>query len=944
MRRFTLVLISFTLFLTLLNRTAITPTRAAGTILLSAPDVAYTQNFDTLASSGTSSWVPEGWYFAESGSNANDTYTAGTGSSSTGDTYSFGSSGSSERALGGLRSSALIPIIGASFTNNTGETIVALRIEYTGEQWRLGATERADRLDFQLSTDATSLTTGTWTDYNALDFSSPTTSGATGARDGNASANRTTISYTISGLNIPNGATFWMRWLDDDAAGADDGLALDDFSLTPNPSGIYLSINDVSVVEGDSGTTLATFTVALSAPAGIGGVTFDIATQDNTATVADNDYVARALTGQTIAEGGQFYLFSVTIIGDTNIEPNETFYVNVTNVSGALLNDGQGIGTIVVDEAHRIHTIQGATHLSPFNGQTTAIGPGIVTVVRNNGFYMQDPEPDADEATSEGIWVYTISAPTVSVGDRVLVSGTVTEYRPAGNANNLTITEITSPAMVVLSSGNTLPAPMIVGTGGRIPPNTIIDDDSSGDVETTSTFDPQNDGIDFWESLEAMLVQINDARAVGPSRYYANSNAWEIPIVGDDGVYANVLTARGGVRVRANDFNPERILLANALAFLPSDVNVGDRFAEPIVGIVDYSYSNYKLYPLTTPTRVNNRLTRETTLAPSAGQLAVATLNVENLDPNDSDGDTDVVDGKFVGLAHLIVNNLKSPDLISVQEIQDNDGAKKSDVVKADMTWTMLINAIVAAGGPTYQYRQIDPLDDQDGGQEGGNIRQGFLFRTDRGLAFVERLGADATTANAIINNGGVPQLQYSPGRIDPLNAAFTDSRKPLAGEFTFNGYTLFVIANHWKSKGGDQPLFGRYQPPTLYTQAQRLQQATVVGNFVASIRAIDPNALIIVLGDLNDFEFSAPLSTLQSSGGLVNEIETLPPNERYNYVHEGNSQVLDHVLVSPALAARRVRVDVVHTSAEFAARWNDHDAVVAVYNLSRVFLPFVAR
>lgn len=915
--------------------------------MLTAPGVAYTQNFDTLAISGTTNTsLPTGWDLIESGGGTrdNEAYAADDGTSNAGDTYSYGTTGSTERAFGGLRSSALIPTIGASFTNNTGETIVALRIEYTGEQWRLGALNREDRLDFQLSTDATSLTDGTWTDYNALDFIAPVTSGSTGPRDGNAPANRTAISYTISGLNIPNGATFWIRWLDVDAAGADDGLAIDDFSLTPNPSGIYLSINDVSVVEGDSGTTLATFTVTLSAPAGVGGVTFDIATQDNTATVVDNDYVARTLVAQTIPEGSQFYLFSVTVIGDTNIEPNETFYVNVTNVSGALLSDGQGIGTIVIDEAYRIHTIQGAAHLSPFNGQTTAIGPGIVTAVRNNGFYMQDPEPDADDATSEGILVYTISAPTVSVGDRVLVSGTVTEYRPGGNANNLTITEITLPAIVILSSGNTLPAPIIVGTGGRIPPNTIIDDDSSGDVETTSTFDPQNDGIDFWESLEAMLVQINHARAVGPSRYYANSNAWEIPVVGDNGAHANVFTARGGVLVRFNDFNPERILLANALAFLPGDVNVGDSFAEPIVGIVDYSYANYKLYPLATPTRVNNRLTRETTLAPSAGQLAVATLNVENLDPNDSDGDTDVADGKFAGLAYLIVNNLKSPDLISVQEIQDNDGAKKSDVVKADMTWTMLINAIVAAGGPTYQYRQIDPLDDQDGGQEGGNIRQGFLFRTDRGLAFVDRPGADATTANAIINNGGVPQLRYSPGRIDPTNVAFTDSRKPLAGEFMFNGSTLFVIANHWKSKGEDQPLFGRYQPPTLYTEAQRLQQATVVGDFVASIRAIDPNALIIVLGDLNDFEFSAPLSTLKSLGGLVNEIETLPPNERYTYVHEGNSQVLDHILVSPALAARRVRVDVVHTSAEFAARWNDHDAVVAVYSFSRVFLPFVAR
>ncbi|MBM3128547.1 MAG: hypothetical protein FJ009_07965 [Chloroflexi bacterium] len=929
----------------LLTDASARPARAAGTISLTAAGTAYTENFDTLASSGTSSTVPTGWDFAESGTNANTLYTANRGASSTGDTYSYGADGSTERAFGGLQSGSVNPTIGASFTNNTGGAITALLIAYTGEQWRLGAIGRADRLDFQLSADATSLTTGTWNDYDALDFSSPVTSGATGALDGNAPANRTAISYAIGGLSIANGATFWIRWLDLNASGADDGLAIDDFHLTPNPAGVYLSINDVAILEGNSGTTLATFTVSLSAPAEAGGVTFDLATQDGTATTADNDYVARALTAQTIAEGSQAYIFQVTINGDTNIEPNETFYVNVTNVSGALLSDGQGVGTIQGDDPLRIHAIQGAAHISPYVGQAV-VTTGIVTAVRYSGFYLQDPSPDADDATSEGIFVHTLSAPTVNLGDSILVNGIVTEFRPGSDAKNLTTTEITSPAILILSSGNALPAPIIVGTGGRIPPNTIINDDSTGDVETSGVFDPANDGIDFWESLEAMRVRLNFARAIGPTRYYATSNSYEIPVVGDHGANANVLTARGGIVIRANDFNPERIILGDALAALPTDLNVGDGFTGPIIGVIDYSYGNYKLYPIFALTRSDNGLTQETTTAQTGTQLAVATFNVENLDPNDSDGDTDVADGKFAGLANLIVNHLQSPDLLSIEEIQDNDGSAKSSVVSASATWTMLIDAITAAGGPTYQYRQIDPVDDQDGGQVGGNIRQGFLYRTDRGLAFVDRGAASATTANAVIDNGGIPQLQYSPGRIDPANAAFTDSRKPLAGEFTFNGQTLFVIANHWKSKGGDQPLFGRYQPPTWTTETQRTQQATVVGNFVQGIRAIDSNARVIVLGDLNDFEFSTPLSTLKTLGGLTNEIEFLPQHERYTYTYEGNSQALDHILVSPALAARRVRVNVVRVNAEFATRWSDHDSIVAVYDFTtyQYYLPIIFR
>jgi hypothetical protein len=208
------------------------PAQAAGSISLTTAGAPYSQNFDTLATNGTSSTLPQGWDFAEAGASANTIYSAGTGSSTTGDTYSFGATANTERAFGGLQSGSLIPTIGASFTNNTGATITDLAIAYTGEQWRLGTVGRADRLDFQLSTDAITLTAGTWLDQNSLDFTSPFT-GTAGALNGNATANHTTISNTITGLNIPNSAVFWIRWADLNASGNDDGLAIDDFSLTP---------------------------------------------------------------------------------------------------------------------------------------------------------------------------------------------------------------------------------------------------------------------------------------------------------------------------------------------------------------------------------------------------------------------------------------------------------------------------------------------------------------------------------------------------------------------------------------------------------------------------------------------------------------------------------------------------------------------------------------
>ena len=311
------------------------------------------------------------------------------------------------------------------------------------------------------------------------------------------------------------------------------------------------------------------------------------------------------------------------------------------------------------------------------------------------------------------------------------VSGTVQEFRPGGMAStNLTTTEIIGPAVNVLWSGNALPAAIVIGTGGRVPPTTVIEDDAAGDVETSGTFDPANDGIDFYESLEGMLVQVNNAVAVGPE-----ANAFgEIPVVGDNGANASVLTTRGGIVVRSTDFNPERIILDDVLAATPS-VNVGDTFTTAIVGILDYSFGNFKLYTKTALTRVDNGLTQETTAAQGTNQVAVATFNVENLDPGDGAA-------KFNELADLIVNHLMSPDIIAVEEVQDNNGAANDSTVDAATTYNTLIAAIQSAGGPTYTFRQVDPVDDQDGGEPGGNIRQGFLYRTDRGLAFVDRPGA----------------------------------------------------------------------------------------------------------------------------------------------------------------------------------------------------------
>ncbi|HEY0358742.1 MAG TPA: endonuclease/exonuclease/phosphatase family protein [Mycobacteriales bacterium] len=559
----------------------------------------------------------------------------------------------------------------------------------------------------------------------------------------------------------------------------------------------------------------------------------------------------------------------------------------------------------------RIHDVQGAAHRSPLTGQRVATS-GVVTAVGPRGFWLQDPVGDDNPATSEGVYVFAGARPTVTRGDAVDVTATVVEFRPS--PTNLSVTELSTPQVTVTATGVAVPAPVLIGPGGRVAP-TPVRTDAPGDVEASPVFDPAVNALDFSESLEGMQVRVTDAVASGPT-----SSFGELPVL--PGGAGSPRTARGGVLYSYADSNPERVFLDDVLAPVPT-AKVGDRLPGAVDGVLDYSFGNYKLEVLATPAVEERPLPRETTRAQRGSQLAVATFNVENLAPTDDQA-------KYDRLATTIVRNLAAPDIVAVEEIQDDTGATNDGTVTAGQTYAKLIAAIGAAGGPRYAFRQLDPVDGADGGQPGGNIRVGFLFRADRGLRFVDRPGAGATTPNEVVRTWRGPHLRYSPGRIDPANPAFADSRKPLAGEFRFRGETVFVIANHFNSKGGDQPLNGRFQPPTRSSETQRHAQAHVVRGFVDQLLAADRRARVVVVGDLNDFEFSETADILTAGGALVDLPRTLALAERYTYVFEGNSQVLDHILTSPALARRGAYdYDIVHVNSEYPDQVSDHEPQV---------------
>lgn len=499
----------------------------------------------------------------------------------------------------------------------------------------------------------------------------------------------------------------------------------------------------------------------------------------------------------------------------------------------------------------------------------------------------------------------------MAIGDAVRVSGVVDEFRPGNNANNLSITEIvgraaqplTIEAWTDMPEGATV-TPTIIGVDRIAPSATINDDGGAVNVETGGDFQPASDGIDFYESLEGMLVQVRNAVTVSPTNDFGE--IWVLP---EGGAGASGITARGGIGISAGDFNPERLQLDNLLAsqVFPS-VDVGARL-DTVTGVIDYNFGNYELRALLTPTVAQaSTLQREVTaLTATTHQLTVATFNVENLDPGDGAS-------KFQALASAIVANLRSPDIVNLEEVQDNNGPLNDAVVDASQTLQLLVAAIAAAGGPSYQFLQLDPVDDADGGEPGGNIRVAFLYNP-------ARVTPVAGTLQRLVDT--------DLGDGD----AFAASRKPLVSDFVFNGETLTVIGNHFNSKGGDQPLFGPNQPPLLSSEVQRLQQAQIVGDFVAAKLAADAGAQVLVAGDLNDFEFSAPLTLLESAG-LASLIETLPANERYTYNFEGNAQALDHLMASAALASRLDAYDVVHINSEFALQVSDHDPVLARFDI----------
>ncbi len=905
----------------------------------------YTQNFDTLPASGSATWTNNsnipGWFHARTGTGT--TIVANDGSSNAGNLYSYGTGTATDRALGSVGSgNAAIGNLfwGVRLQNNTGTTINTLDISYTGEQWRNSAAA-AQTVAFSYLVGSPTVT-GSLAEFQSsgvgvpqLDFISPITGGAAGALNGNLAANRVAITHSITGLSIPNGTEIMLRWSDPDHTGADHGLGIDDLTVTPQGIGIptpNLTINDVSQAEGNGGPTTFTFAVTLTAPAGPGGVTFDIATADGTAqddnpATEDNDYVPQSLTGQSIPMGSTGpYNFSVTVNGDTAVEPNETFFANVTSVTGANVADGQGQGTITNDDftLTPIHDIQGNGAASPLAGQTLTTS-GIVTLLRTSantgagaasGFFLQDPNADADPNTSEGIFVFMSSVPTVAVGEEVHVTGTIVEFNG--------LTEIGSVTNVtVIDSGNPLPTSVTLTTADldptAAPSQPQLEKYESMRVGGTFRTVAPND--DFFDVETVLSTVARPLRGAG--------------IEVSNPVPPDPTSGTPDCCIQLWDENPERLKIdTNGRAGAPILPYTSNVTFTNVAGPLDYAFGDYRLVADAAPNASAN-ISVVPVVTPTADEFTVAGYNIENFNNN-------AVQREKASLTIRTV--LKYPDIIGTVEIFDfADLQALRDEVNNDA---------VGAGDPNPMYEAY--LVEADGTSEDNDQDVGFLVKTAR--VAVTNVTLRNATETYINPNNGLPELLND--RPPLVLRAVVNPSQP-------NALPVIVIVNHLRSFIDIELVSG--EGPRVRTK--RKAQAESLAALLQEYQTSDSATPIISVGDYNAFQFNSgyddslsvitgdPTSddqiVVDQSPDLVNPnfynlIEDLPADQRYSFIFEGTPQALDHVVVNAVAKNRNTGMAIARVNADFpeapaaeylnnasrAERNSDHDPVISYYSL----------
>jgi predicted extracellular nuclease len=517
-----------------------------------------------------------------------------------------------------------------------------------------------------------------------------------------------------------------------------------------------------------------------------------------------------------------------------------------------------------------IHAIQGSDLRSPLAG-TEVRTRGVVTGTTRKGFFIQDPD-GGEAGCSHAIFVFSPRRKP-PVGALVEVQGQVTDF---------SLDEMERPTTQI----HAVDTRTLDDEGPRLKPVWL----------TAERIALDNDALAaYLNSIEGMLVGIEAG-----ATFVAPSNPFGDYVVVPAGTNAT-RTRHGGVLV--DPHNPERWYPGFRIVDYSRapQVNVGAELLSPVVGPLNYRVSSYQIAALG-PIRVRpaSIKLKRATLRPETTRATVLTLNGFNLDSRVEDPslvqdprrdiDDDDADGRYAMLAAAIARDAAAPDIVALQEMQDNDGAQITDVVDADENYKKLVRTIRAVGGPTYRWVDVPPQPGADGGQPGGNIRNAFLYNPERvaiAPGSVQLVGAD--------------------------DAAFEDSRKPLMVKFRMlsTNRELAVINVHLASKRHQRGGFAPERPGFDPRQETRVRQALLVRATLLNLAERGIN--YYVTGDFNDFEFSETLRAMLGDES-INLVDRVPREERYDYNHRGKSQALMHGIVSKQHAdERNIEYEILH-------------------------------
>ena len=604
------------------------------------------------------------------------------------------------------------------------------------------------------------------------------------------------------------------------------------------------------------------------------------------------------------------------------VTPATTTGKNEVTPAGATTTSPQATAP---KEVKNIGEVQGESHQSPLVGKEVVINNVVVTKTDGDkGFYVQDKVSDNNPRTSDA--VYVASNNKVEAGDLLKVQGTVKEgymeeysvkqgqtfKKPAGS---LTVTQIINATITKLGKAD---LPKALNISEKMPKD-VVDN-------TPTKYNPETEALDYWESLEGMLVEVTKPKVTGPQY---KGDIYVLP--GD--YKGQKLNNIGGVNLRPGAQNTEVLPVTVGNKFV---AKAKDYFNENISGVVTYKNKTYKIDPNSVPKIQDGGLKREVSkIYPAEDKLTIASYNIENFSANNK-GHDETPEEKVDKIANSFIKEVHSPDIITLIEVQDNNGGVNDGTVEGVKSGEKLAQRIKSLGGPDYKYTEIAPVDGKDGGKPGANIRVAYLYNPKRVTLIGKEKGGSEEAARFV--NG---HLEKNPARIDPTSVHFEKVRKSLAAEFEFKGQRIVVIANHLKSKLGDDAIYGSNQPSVENTKAKRIEEAKILNAFIKEGLRQNPNLKFVLTGDFNDFEFSDSVKTIVGNE-LVNLMAEHEQGDRYSYFYRGSNQSLDNILISKNIKDRVV-FSPVHINASFMeehGRASDHDPVVVQIDFSKTTAP----